>query len=62
MEIKDNNDERRFGAIVTPSLSLIKSFSYEWESYMAPRLAVLKESDWMRCICTVFDWFRKEAI
>jgi len=24
--------------------------------------AVLKEFDWMRCICTLFDWFRKESI
>ena len=24
--------------------------------------AVLKEFDWLRYICTLFDWFRKEAI
>jgi len=50
--------------LVTDSRYL-ESFSYEWESYRtitAPRLAVLKEFDWMRCICTLFDWFKKEAI
>ena len=43
----------------------IESFLYEWGSYrivIAPRLVVLKEFDWMGCICTLFDWFRKEAI
>jgi len=40
-------------------------FVFKWESYCvvtSPRLAVLKEFDWMRWIYTFFDWFRKEAI
>jgi len=44
---------RLYSGKVTGSSSSIHLVSYR---------AVLKEFDWMRCICTLSDWFRKEAI